>query len=70
MAWEVKPRRPVVSEVHSDALCLRQLVCRSYQRMPVDVPFGPVLQPAVWDGAPAHAAREAGRAVCDAAAAA
>ena len=39
MSWEIKPHRPVQLKVRSDALSLRQLVYRNYQRFPVDVPL-------------------------------
>eukprot|EP00959_Pyramimonas_sp_CCMP1952_P283052 5916312-Pyramimonas_sp.AAC.1 len=45
MSWDVKPHRPVQLKVRAGALSLRQLVYRSHQRLPVDVPFGPRPRP-------------------------
>eukprot|EP00959_Pyramimonas_sp_CCMP1952_P155716 3256878-Pyramimonas_sp.AAC.1 len=70
MSWDVKPHRPVQLKVRADALSLRQLVYRSYQRLPVLAPFGPRPRPPAWRGVLAHAGRAAASAMHEKASAA
>eukprot|EP00959_Pyramimonas_sp_CCMP1952_P225526 4716183-Pyramimonas_sp.AAC.1 len=58
MQWDFKPRRPGVMQVRPDALSVKQLICRSYVKLPTALPFGPCPAPGCWAGALHQAAHD------------